>query len=183
MILRCTDHLILEHRVILRAIYVLEAMADRAKKGNLPEAMDVERLLWFFRRFGDGHHQAKEETVLFPALRNTDAGRKGGPLQRMMFEHEQERSLLEGLEESLRTRNPIDFAYFGHRLADVLTTHIYKEDNILFDFARSSISPEMDARLLKEMERFDEESLGADMHREMDHTVLELERKYLNKAA
>jgi hemerythrin-like domain-containing protein len=181
MALRCTDHLIQEHRLILRAVYVLKAMADQAEDLKIPEAQDVE-LLHFFRRFADDHHQAKEESVLFPALRNCDLPNTSGPLGQMMFEHEQERSLIEGLEDSLRTRNHSDFAHYGHRMAEVLSNHIYKEDNILFDLVEKAIAKETDERIVEEMMRFDE-SLLPDKYDELAHTVNQLEWKYLGKAA
>src|SRR5262245_15781185 len=131
MSLRCTDHLIQEHRLILRCVYVLEAMAEQASTAKMPATEDVDKLLDFLKRFADDHHQGKEETVLFPCLRQASEGPISA-LQMMMFEHEQERSLVEGLEDALRTHRHEDFAYFGGRLAEILSNHIYKEDNILF---------------------------------------------------
>jgi hemerythrin-like domain-containing protein len=180
--LRCTDHLIQEHRLILRAVYVLQAMADQASDMKMPEAADVEDLLQFFRRFADDHHQGKEEAVLFPALRTGNAEVTKGPLGQMLFEHEQERSLVEGLEDALRTRKHEDFAYYGNRMAKILSNHIYKEDNILFDLVERVITREVDERLLKEMTNFDL-SLRPGTYTELTHKLNQLERKYLGKAA
>ena len=65
MSLRCTDHLIQEHRLIVRAVYVIKTMADQAKQLKLPETEDVEAILGFFRHFADQHHQTKAERVFF----------------------------------------------------------------------------------------------------------------------
>jgi hemerythrin-like domain-containing protein len=182
MALRCTDHLIQEHRLILRAIYVLTAMADQAADLKMPLSQDVETLLDFFRRFADDHHQGKEESVLFPALRASDLGRTNGPLTQMMFEHEQERSLVEGLEDALRSRKHADFAYYGRRMATVLCNHIFKEDHILFDLVEKAITKETDERLVKEMEHFDE-ALGSGRREELNRVVNQLEWRYLGRAA
>jgi hemerythrin-like domain-containing protein len=182
MALRCTDHLIQEHRLILRAVYVLQAMADQASDLRMPEAEDVENLLRFFRRFADDHHQGKEEAVLFPALRTGDPAATKGPLGQMIFEHEQERSLVEGLEDALRTRKHEDFAYYGNRMAKILSNHIYKEDNILFDLVEKTITSEVDERLAEEMVHFDQ-SMRPGIYAELVHTLNQLERKYLGKAA
>jgi len=181
MTLRCIDHLIQEHRLILRAVYVLDAMADKAKDG-MPPVEDVEMLLGFFRRFVDDHHQHKEEAFLFPVLRNTELGKSNTPLTRMAFEHEQERSIVEGLENALRTRNSSDFSYFGHRMAAVLSSHIYKEDNILFALANNAISAEDDARVLDQMTKLNE-TLRPEVYTELAQTVTQLEWKYLGRAA
>lgn len=182
MSLRCTDHLIQEHRIILRAIFVLSALVDLAKESRTPDAEDVESLLNFFKRFADDHHQLKEETVLFPELRNTDVAKTKGALHQMMFEHERERSLVEGLENALRTQNPADFSHYGGRLADLLCTHIYKENTILFDLVERTISREADARLAHDMEEFDL-AMQPGIYDELTHEVTRLERKYLGKAA
>ncbi len=179
---QCTDLLIEEHRLILRAVYVLKAMAGRAKENRMPEAQDVDKLLEFFRRFADDHHQGKEEAVLFPAVRNSALGRTDGPLGQMLFEHDQERSLVEGLEDALRTRNETDFAYYGARLADVVSNHIYKEDNILFDLIEKTITLEVDARVVEEMQHFDQ-AMNSRIHAKMTQLVSQLEWKYLGKAA
>jgi len=182
MALNCTDHLIQEHRLILRAAYVLKAMADQAGQNHMPATDDVDKLLDFFRRFADDHHQGKEEAVLFPALRTIDGNRTGGPLGQMTFEHEQERSLVRGLEESLRTKNHADFAYYGGRMAEILSNHIYKEDNILFDLVEKTINREVDKRITQEMLQFDL-ALGPEAYEGLVHTVNQLELKYLGKAA
>jgi hemerythrin-like domain-containing protein len=183
MSLSCTDHLIQEHRLILRAVYVLQAMSDQAKENKMPEESDVDRLLHFFHRFADSHHQGKEEAVLFPALRDKDRSKAGGPLHQMMFEHEQERSLVNGLEDALRTRKHADFAYYGSRLAQILCNHIYKEDNILFDLVEKSITKDMDTKLVIEMASFDRDLRNGGMYQSMVEIVNDLEWKYLGKAA
>src|SRR5262245_57285943 len=101
--MKCIDLLIQDHRVILRALDVLEQMAVRVERGQHPEREDVEVLLRFLRGFADNHHQAKEESALFPELMRTAAATEG-PLKQMVFEHDQERSLVEALEDSLYTR-------------------------------------------------------------------------------
>jgi hemerythrin-like domain-containing protein len=182
MALRCTDHLIQEHRLILRAVYVLKAMADQASELKMPSQQDVEKLIEFFRRFADDHHQAKEEAVLFPALRHSELSRTNGPLRHMMFEHEQERSLVGGLEDALRTRNHQDFAYYGRRMSTILSNHIFKEDHILFDLVEKAITKDADEKLIEEMVHFDEPfRLGC--YDDLVRTVNELEWKYLGKAA
>src|SRR5690242_6669891 len=182
MTLRCTDHLVREHRLILRAVYVIKAMADQAKQLKMPETQDVEALLDFFRHFADEHHQTKEETILFPGLRANDAGKSANALRQMIFEHEQERSLIQALEEAMHTRNHQDFSYFANRMAEVLSNHIYKEDHILFSLAEAAISQDADAGLVREMVEFDG-SLQPGVYKEWARTINRLEWIYLDKVA
>ena len=109
--MKCTDLLTQEHKTILRALDILDHMAARIK-GDQPLAVeDVETILHFLRAFADNQHQAKEESALFPELLRTSAA-NGPPLRQMIFEHDQERSLVEGLEDSLRTKRGMEFVHF-----------------------------------------------------------------------
>lgn len=181
MTLRCTAHLIQEHRHILRIAKVLQAMADQAEKGRRAETGDVEQLLDFLHRFADEHHQGKEEAVLFPALRNTDHGKPGGPLHALMFEHEQERSLAGGLENSVRNRNAADFSYYARRLSRTLLDHIHKEDHVLFELIEKYLNRDLDARLAEEMAALDA-SLRPGTLEDFVRIAEELEWKHLGKA-
>jgi hemerythrin-like domain-containing protein len=182
MTLRCTDHLIQEHRMILRAIYVLKAMAERARDLKLPDPGDVAWLLGFFKGFADEHHQVKEEAIFFPALKKTALGKTAGQLNHLVAEHEQERSIINGLQDAMRTRDFDAFAYFGGRFAEVLANHIYKEDHILFELAEKEIPAAMDAAVTEEMERFDRR-IETEDYDDLFRSIVDLEWKYLRKAA
>jgi hemerythrin-like domain-containing protein len=182
MTLQCIDHLIKEHRLILRAVCVLEAMSEQAGIGNLPPVSDVDKLLDFFHRFADEHHQGKEESVLFPALRRYGNGGTQAELHQMAFEHEQERSLVTGLQDALKTRQCSDFAYYGNRMAAVLGHHIYKEDNVLFALVEKKLPKQVDSVVLREMMVFDN-ALKPGLLNEFIHNITELERRYAGKAA
>src|SRR5438445_5565563 len=101
--MKCTDLLIQEHKIILRAMDVLDHMATRVENSQPVAPEDVETLLRFLRGFADDHHQAQEESALFPELMRTSAWHEG-PLRHMVFEHDQERSLVDGIEDALRTK-------------------------------------------------------------------------------
>lgn len=150
--MKATELLMNEHRTILRALHILDAMAARAERGFSIADRDADDVLRILRTFVGEHHQGKEETILFPALLKDPAQENYAALSRMVFEHDQERSLVEGLEDSLRTRKGKDFAYYARRLTHVLKTHIDKEDRILFPLADAVLSPEEDARVARELD-------------------------------
>src|SRR5437016_11097245 len=151
--MKCTELLIQEHKIILRALDIIDHMAARIEHDQPVEAADVETILRFLRAFADNHHQAKEESALFPELMRTSAANEG-PLRQMVFEHDQERSLVEGLEDSLHTKKGMDFVHFANRLTELIRTHIRKEDNILFEIADRSLSAEQDERVTTELKNF-----------------------------
>jgi hemerythrin-like domain-containing protein len=151
--MKCTDLLTQEHKTILRALDVLNHMGRRMEQELPVAAEDVEILLRFLRKFGDDLHQAKEESALFPELMRTSAATQPA-LRQMLFEHDQERSLVEGLEDSLHTKKGKQFAELAARLCDLLRNHIRKEDHILFDIVERSLSPEQDERVTAEFNQF-----------------------------
>jgi len=182
MTLHSTENLMSEHKLMLRAIYVLKAMADRIEEKKEVRPEDVEKLLDFLKKFGDEHHQCKEESILFPALRKVRSGTIDPALHQLMFEHEQERSLVEGLQDALRTKKGSDFVLFANQLAEILDDHIYREDHVLFNLVDRVINPEEDLRLEFEMTEFDN-GVRPQVQRELIHSLNQLEQKYLGKAA
>ena len=92
-----TDTLREEHRVILRAIALLEVAAGRLTDGRpLPEGW-WEKLLDWLRSFADLNHHAKEETYLFPALAQAGVPAAGGPVGVMLEEHTEGRALIRAM--------------------------------------------------------------------------------------
>jgi hemerythrin-like domain-containing protein len=173
--MKCTDLLTQDHKVILRALDVLEHMARRVENKQAVEPRDVEVLLRFLRTFADDHHQTKEESALFPELMRTSAASEG-PLRQMIFEHDQERSLVEGLEDALYTKKGLDFVQLANRLVALIRCHIYKEDNILFDIVERALSIEQDEVVTRHLNEFQmDPNHLADLRR--------LEWTYLKRAA
>jgi hemerythrin-like domain-containing protein len=151
--MKCTELLIREHKIILRALDVLDHMAERVDQKQPVDTQDLEAILRFLRAFADDHHQAKEESALFPELRRTSAANEPA-LRQMLLEHDRERSLVEGLEDSLRTKKGSEFVQFAFRLTGLIRNHIYKEDNILFEIVDRSLSADQDDRVTTELNQF-----------------------------
>ena len=176
--MKTTKLLMDEHKHILRALNVLEQMAVCAKRGEAVACRDVEDILRFLKIFADDHHQGKEESVLFPAMLKASHPVQTTTLNHMIFEHDQERSLVEGIEDALRTKKGREFVYFAQRLVHILRTHIYKEDHILFELADSILSEEQDAEAARELDKYDMAWKGNVLDGLLDR-LQRLEWKYL----
>ena len=179
--MKSTKFLMQEHKLILRALDVLDTMAVSAEKNGAVVEGDIAKILDFLRWFADAHHQAKEETILFPALKRAAAS-ENRPVEHMMLEHEQERALIEQIETAVRLACIPDFLSCAERLSSALRNHIYKEDHILFEAATDALDArcdeEVEARLNRFETEFDKETLAtklADLRR--------LEWKYLRRAS
>lgn len=175
--MKCTDLLDKDHQIILRAVDVLEQMADEVNKGHSVDPRDVEFVVRFLKEFEDEHHQTKEESALFPILLKA-SGAQQAKLGQMRFEHDQERSLVEGLEEALKTKHGQDFVHFATRLIHLLRAHIYKEESALFGLIETTLSNEQDRQVVAEFSKFDEALTSG---KELLRRLRMVEDKYLRR--
>ena len=128
-----------EHQVILRVIRVLGTLMDRFEgSGEFPES-PLARCVEFLRLFADACHHGKEEDLLFPILESRGIPREGGPIGVMLHEHQVARQLTKEMSDALALfRSGVaaakrDFCQAARSYIDLLTNHIFKEDNILFN--------------------------------------------------
>jgi hemerythrin-like domain-containing protein len=177
--MKSTNCLTQEHKLILRALDVMDAVALSIDSRRKVDEDDLDKLLDFLRWFADAHHQTKEETILFPALRAA-ASSEDRPIQHMLFEHNQERQSIEDLEKDLRLGNLSDFASRSNRFNSTLRNHIYKEDQILFVEADSLLNAERDDAIYEQFNRFDT-ALDKQMLNQKVQDLHSLEWKYLRK--
>jgi len=129
-----------EHRIILRALELLERAAERPPM----DAWWAETIAWL-RTFADQRHHAKEETALFPAMVKAGVPSEGGPVAVMLEEHEEGRRLIRTLEISTGAAR----AMACRAYVSLLRAHIDKENEILFPLAEVVL----DERALHELRR------------------------------
>jgi hemerythrin-like domain-containing protein len=116
-----------EHRVILRALVLVEVAAARLSGGRaLPDGWWEELLEWL-RAFADRNHHAKEEAYLFPALAQAGVPAAGGPVGVMLDEHAEGRALIRAMAEGGADRRVEAVRRYVHLLRD----HIDKENGVL----------------------------------------------------
>jgi hemerythrin-like domain-containing protein len=178
-----------EHRLLRRAVAVLSTMADRAEAGISADRHDVNALLIFLHYFVDACHQAKEEFILFPALRRSlkvQCSEAADPLlgqfQHLLREHTEDRALIDKSQLALFSEKPAEFVENGRALAKLLSEHAHFEEETLFPEAEEILSQEESSLLTARMEEADAE-FGASQRNLLIAMLEELERKYLPKAA
>jgi hemerythrin-like domain-containing protein len=177
--MKSTKFLMQEHKLILRALDVLDNMAAWAEKNGAVDEVDIGNILDFLRWFADAHHQAKEDTILFPALKRAAAAQQR-PVEHMMLEHERERALMEQIEAAIRLAKLPEFLSCVNKLSSTLRNHIYKEDDILFEFAKAALSPAVDDAVTAQLETF-ETSFDKEILADKISHLRSLEWKYLRK--
>lgn len=180
-----TQELRNEHEGIRVALAVLEKMADDAEAGGTPNLNDADRILDFLRTFADKCHHGKEEDLLFPALEKAGVSRDQGPIGVMLIDHEHGREHIKAMVQALAglhsgdSDSPVAFAAAARGYVQVLSSHINKENNVLFVMAEQHLSPEEHARLAEGFEKIEQERIGPGVHESFHALLDELSAKYL----
>jgi hemerythrin-like domain-containing protein len=184
-----SESFIKEHAPIRRAVIVLERMVLEAESGAPIDRHAVNALLIFLHYFADVCHQAKEETILFPALRESlslksaqveDDVRK--QLEHLLTEHTADRSLIEQTQLELFSENPNEFVGNARKLAHLLSSHASEEERVLFPLAEEILNSSQAQDLAMRIQEADARFGCAQRTLLMD-MLKELESRYLPKAA
>jgi len=144
-----------EHRLIERVLSALEARLNAESESGFPVAF-VEQALEFLSEFADGCHHFKEEESLFPALARLGMPVQGGPIGMMLYEHDIGRKCLGGIRQQLDAARAGDSAAcasiraYAAQYIELLRSHIWKEDNILFQKARYALDEQTAAQVLEQ---------------------------------
>jgi hemerythrin-like domain-containing protein len=179
--MKSRDLLLGDHAQILRVLNVLEEMAVRVQRAQEPNENDVKGVVEFLKGFGDNHHQGKEECILFPALLRGQGQKNHRELTSLIFEHNRQRSLIDGLADSMLTRKSRDFVYYARQLVKLVRTHLKEEEDVLFPLMESTLLPADDERVVQDMKTYDRQWQERELSG-MLQTLENLESKYCRKA-
>jgi hemerythrin-like domain-containing protein len=147
-----------DHIYVMKLTDVMRAITHSEK----PDINHIESVIDIIRNFADGLHHAKEENLLFPALGEKGYSAHQGPVAVMLHEHVEGRNYVQGMAENLElfkkgSEAAVDPLYqnmLGY--AELLESHILKENNILFRMADNVLSDAEQKNLLKEFERIEQ---------------------------
>ncbi len=140
-----------EHRLIERMLGALVIYTGRLDEGVGPA--DMSGFVAFFQRFADALHHHKEEDILFERMIEAGFPRGGGPIAVMLHEHEEGRHLVSKLAEaegragSWTRADHVALHQTACAFADLLRTHVQKEDMVLYPMARRNLSDEAVAQM------------------------------------
>ena len=167
-----------EHRGVERMLRIVELADQRLQAGQDVPPELYRSAVDFFRGFADACHHAKEEDKLFPALEQRGMQRDGGPIGRMLAEHEQGRAYVRAMDQAStlyaqgdRSAVPA-LVQAGQGYVQLLREHILKEDTRLFPMADQLLTEVEQAELAEEFETIERERTGPGEH-ERYHRVLD----------
>lgn len=155
--------LMIEHRLIERAIKQMENELERARASNRFDVRFIDSWVDFVRTYADQVHHGKEERILFHDLE----GRPLSPeLKQMMVglidDHVKARSMVSDLVAAREHYAAGEAAAFGRimalgaELVDFYPEHIRKEDREFFIPVMEYFTKEEKEEMLKRFREFDE---------------------------
>lgn len=134
-----TESLRNDHFLIERMMRALNTTADLLKAGKSIPAPFLEQAIDFTRNFTNVCHHGKEEETLFPTLEKGGMPREGGPIARMLFEHEITKQLADKMAASvqsyIRSGNSDQLVADIRAYTDHVSSHLTKENFRLFAMA------------------------------------------------
>ncbi|HEX9015064.1 MAG TPA: hemerythrin domain-containing protein [Chloroflexota bacterium] len=176
--MRASEVLKGEHRGIERMLRALEKEAGELEAGKRVDPAALEQHVDFLRNFADRCHHTKEETELFPALQKAGVAVEGGPIGVMLDDHEHGRAYIRSMVAELKKYSEGDAAAAArlaaaiHGYVELLTAHIWKEDNVLFAMADKMLPEATQAELIARFDRIEAEEMGPGVH-ERYHQMLD----------
>jgi hemerythrin-like domain-containing protein len=172
-----------EHRIIERVLRALDGICQRFENGEQVPPEALSPFIDFLRAFADRCHHGKEEVHLFPVLEQQGVPHEGGPIGVMLYEHEVGRGLVAELDRAVQAYKNGDpegsrqFVDTARRYIDLMTMHIHKEDNILFQIAEDVLDETVLASLRQTFEQAQAE-LGVGIHEHYEQIAAELEKAW-----
>jgi hemerythrin-like domain-containing protein len=180
--IRFIDLFAAEHKALRRALNILRTMTDRVEGGISTDRHDVNALLIFFHYFGDVLHQAKEESILFPALKSSHEFTSFPELEGLLGEHSEERGLIEKAQFALFTDKQDEFVASARTLIDLLSEHADAEEHVLFPLADKILTTAKANEVTDKLQQADAR-FGFRQRKLLMDTLQELEDRYIRKAA
>ena len=165
-----------EHRLIEKVLGALEKNVVKAQGAQLDFSL-ASKALDFLVNFADKCHHAKEEKVLFPLLEERGIPREGGPIGVMLTDHEQGRKLLQQMKTSVAKEDRAGLKEAAAQYIEVLKSHIWKEDDVLYAEARALLSRQDGRQLVVAFERIEEEEAGHGVHEKYEALAKEIEEQ------
>jgi hemerythrin-like domain-containing protein len=145
--------LMIEHRLIERAVPVMQAEVKRLEKENTANREFVVAMVDFFRTYADRCHHGKEEDILFRALENKKLSAEHKKiLDELLEEHIFARKNVKIL---LEATDPREIKAQLNILIELYPKHIETEDKRFFIPVMDYFSEKEQKEMLEQMWEFD----------------------------
>ncbi len=183
--MRPTEELRAEHDGILVVLEVLDRISERIVSAEDVPLDHIDQIIEFFRIFVDRCHHGKEEDFLFPAMQAAGVPKEGGPIGVMLSEHDRGRRFvaeMSNLVKAYRSGETGSLHVLTNpalQYSDLLKSHIWKENDVLFPMADQKLDETEQERLSREFEKLEREKIGPGTHEAFHKMIDTLSGIYL----
>jgi hemerythrin-like domain-containing protein len=166
-----------EHGAIMKVFSILQGISGKMKGNDLQVLDAFGRVLEFLKVFVDQCHHAKEEEILFPAMKEAQT-RSRDLIQELISEHEQGRNMIRAMEAALSEisrKEKETLSVLAGTIEEYLPlfrTHIRKENALLFPEARELLPENLQTLIALEFRKIEDERIGTGRH-EAFHSMIE----------
>ncbi|HIZ90328.1 MAG: hemerythrin domain-containing protein [Mucispirillum sp.] len=145
------DILLHEHEEISKFIKKLRSMCLDFMKEDKIDISEFRAGINFIKTYADERHHQKEEELLFKAMVE-NIGIKAENLIKygMLIEHDSARYYVSSLEKAVdayekekNDENKLDILCYALAYCDLLSRHVYKENNVVYPFGERLLSKEI----------------------------------------
>ena len=168
---RATQDLINEHQAIVRVLEILDAMMASAESDEVMLSYYGE-VVGFLKIFADTCHHGKEENFLFTAMVAKGVANEGGPIGAMLAEHVLGRQHIAAMNTAVEARETGAFRTAAIQYRDLLSSHIDKENQVLFPLADRLIGEKQQDEMFKHFEEHEETVIGHGVHEKL-HAMID----------
>lgn len=144
-----TESLRKDHALIEKMINALKIMSTLLQKGTTIPKPILDQTIDFSTNFTNQCHHGKEEESLFPTLEKNGMPKEGGPIARMLFEHEITKnltnSIIKSTEVYLSTGQPGALIEDIEKYVEHVSLHLSKENQRLFVMADMLLADKQEA--------------------------------------
>lgn len=136
-----------EHDNIKRVLVVMRKLSVKILNTGQVDFTAFDQAIDFVRNYADKHHHGKEEDILFEKMSaELDPDVEEGPIEAMFSEHDLGRYFINNLDTALQQvkdgeeNAKVDVIANAVAYSDFLDGHIFKEDNIVYNYGREELS-------------------------------------------
>jgi hemerythrin-like domain-containing protein len=168
---KATQDLRNEHDAILHVLKVVDNVVASETIEDDKIFKFGNELIYFLRIFADKCHHGKEENYLFEELIAKGVPNEGGPIGVMLQEHRLGREYISQMNQSLESKDLMNFKSYAVKYRDLLRIHINKENNALFMMADKLLDDAKQNELFELFEKHEETVIGHGVHEEL-HSMI-----------
>ncbi len=164
--------LMAEHDRILRMLDLVPRILARDSFWGEDRTL-LDGFIRHSQQYSDRFHHAKEEDILFKMVDGNLA-----IIQAMLSDHTSGRNLIKLADEGLRTGDPEKISNGISKYAELLRSHIRRENDIAYPWLDRTISSEQKSQLMERFDRLDTRE-GSNLEAAMDAFIESAEQQLL----